>query len=146
MACPIPTWLLRNCVHDIIPVLTTIVNMSLRTGVMPSPLTTLSSRCVWTLPAAFDTDVMLHRLSHDVTVVQNAVDWFKSYLSDRVQFVEGLSRCCTRSAVILHLCSNFIKNLRSHFYADDTQIYIAVKSQCIVRRTLMRLLSALNNV
>jgi len=35
---PIPTWLLRDCAHDIIPVLTTIVNMSLRTGVMPSHL------------------------------------------------------------------------------------------------------------
>ena len=33
-----PTWLLRDCAHDIIPVLTTIVNMSLRTGVMPSHL------------------------------------------------------------------------------------------------------------
>ena len=35
---PIPTWLLRDCAPDIIPVLTTIVNMSLRTGVMPSHL------------------------------------------------------------------------------------------------------------
>ena len=35
---PIPTWLLRDCAHDIIPVLTTIVNMSLRTGVMHSHL------------------------------------------------------------------------------------------------------------
>ena len=35
---PIPIWLLRDCAHDIIPVLTTIVNMSLRTGVMPSKL------------------------------------------------------------------------------------------------------------
>ena len=28
---PIPTWLLRDCAHDIILVLTTIVNLSLRT-------------------------------------------------------------------------------------------------------------------
>ena len=35
---PIPTWLLRDCAHDIIPVLTTIVNMTLRTGVMSSHL------------------------------------------------------------------------------------------------------------
>ena len=35
---PIPTWLLRDCAPDIIHVLTTIVNMSLRTGVMPSHL------------------------------------------------------------------------------------------------------------
>ena len=31
-------WLLRDSAHDIIPVLTPIVNMSLRTGVMPSHL------------------------------------------------------------------------------------------------------------
>ena len=35
---PIPTWLLRDCAHDILPVLATIVNKSLRTGVMPSHL------------------------------------------------------------------------------------------------------------
>ena len=35
---PIPTWLLRDCPPDIIPVLTTIVIMSLRTGVVPSHL------------------------------------------------------------------------------------------------------------
>ena len=34
----IPSWLLRDCAHDIIPVLTTIVDMSLRIGVMPSHL------------------------------------------------------------------------------------------------------------
>ena len=35
---PIGTWLLRYCALDTIPVLTTIVNMSLRTGAMPSHL------------------------------------------------------------------------------------------------------------
>ena len=32
----IPTWLLRDCARDIVPGLTTIVNLSLRTGVVPS--------------------------------------------------------------------------------------------------------------
>ena len=43
------------------------------------------------LSAVFDTvyhEMMLHRLSHDVGVVQNALNWFKSYLSDRVQSVQ----------------------------------------------------------
>ena len=43
------------------------------------------------LSAALDTvyhEVMLHRLSHDVGVVKNALNWFKSYLSDRVQSVQ----------------------------------------------------------
>ena len=34
----IPTWLLRDCARDIIPVLATNVNMSLRIGIMPSHL------------------------------------------------------------------------------------------------------------
>ena len=40
------------------------------------------------LSAAFDTvdyKVMMHKFSPDLGVVQNALDWFKSYLSDRVQ-------------------------------------------------------------
>ena len=41
------------------------------------------------LSAAFNIDheVMLHRLSHDVGLDQNALDWFRSYLTDRVQSV-----------------------------------------------------------
>ena len=54
------------------------------------------------LSAAFDTfdrSVMLHRLSHDVGVVQTALDWFKSYLSDEVQSVH--INGCTSSACTL---------------------------------------------
>ena len=84
------------------------------------------------LSAAFDTvdhSVMLHRLSHDVGVVETALHWFKSYLSDRVQYIHinGCtslstlmvsrhllallrSKFCTRSAVVLYICSTIIEN------------------------------------
>ena len=162
--------MLAGCANDVIPVLTTIVNMSLRTGVMPSHLKRAhvrpiikkpedkdilnNNRHVSNLPylskpidrivvarlsahmsecnlcvpnqsaynanhsvetalvciqndilramdnqnivimllldllAAFDTvnhNSLLHRLSHAVGVGQTAFNWFKSYLSDRVQ-------------------------------------------------------------
>ena len=101
------------------------------------------------LSAAFDTvdhNVMLHRLSHDVGVGQTALNWFKSYLSDRVQAVHingstSTARpltCGVPQGSILGPQLFFIyaaplskiirnNNLMSHFYADDTQIYITVK-------------------
>ena len=63
--------------------------------------------------AAFDTvdhDAVSHRVSHDVGVFQTALDWFKSYLNNRVQSVHShcstspasnLSRSCTLSVVVL---------------------------------------------
>ena len=94
------------------------------------------------LSAVFDTvahEVMLHRLSHDVGVVQNALDWFLSCLSDRDQTVHicgatstarllahGVSRdsmfgpqlfSIYAAPVAKIICKN---NLMSHFYADDT--------------------------
>ena len=49
--------------------------------------------------AAFDTvdhDAVSHRVSHDVGVFQTALDWFKSYLNNRVQSVH--SHCSTSPA------------------------------------------------
>ena len=54
---PIPTWLLRDCAPDIIPVLTTIVNMSLRTRVMPSPLKRAHLRSIIKKPG-LDKDIV----------------------------------------------------------------------------------------
>ena len=101
------------------------------------------------LSAAFDTadnNMMLHRLSHDVGLVQTAIDWFKSYLSDIVQYVHingGKSPACPltcgvpqgyvlgpqRFYIYAAPLSNIIrnKNLMSYIYADDTQIYITMK-------------------
>ena len=101
------------------------------------------------LSAAFDTvdhNVMLHRLLHDVGVGQTALNWFKSYLSDRVQdahingstsparpltcgvpqdSVLGPQLFSIYAAPLSKIIWN--NNLMSHFYADDTQIYITVK-------------------
>ena len=99
--------------------------------------------------AAFDTvdhNMMLHRLSHDVGVIQTAVEWFKSYMSDIVQYVHingytspacplscGVPLCSVHGP---HLFSMYAaplsttirkNNLLSHLYADDTQIDITVK-------------------
>ena len=103
------------------------------------------------LSAAFDTvdhNVILHRLSHDVAVVQTALDWFKSYLSHIVQSVHmngctspacpltcgvpqgsvlGPQLLSTYAAPLSKILRN--NNLMSHFYGDDTQIYISVKSR-----------------
>ena len=101
------------------------------------------------LSAAFDTvdhNVMLHRLSHDVGVDQTALNWFKSYLSDRVQSVHingstsparpltcGVPQSSVLGPQLFSIyaapLSKIIRNnnLMSHFYADDTQIYITVK-------------------
>ena len=101
------------------------------------------------LSAAFDTmdhNVMLHRLSHDVEVGQTALNWFKSYLCDIIQAVHingstSSARhltCGVPQGTVLgpRLFSIYAapvskinpnNNLMSHFYADDTQIYITVK-------------------
>ena len=54
---PIPTCLLRDCAHVIIPVLTTIVNMSLRTRVMPSHLKRAHVRLIIKKPG-LDKDIL----------------------------------------------------------------------------------------
>ena len=100
------------------------------------------------LSAAFDTvdhNVMLHRLTHDVGVGQTALKWFKSYMSDRIQAVHingstsparsltcgvpqgsvlGPQLFSIYAAPVSKILRN--NNLLSHFYADDTQIYITV--------------------
>uniref|UniRef100_A0A3B3HJ88 Reverse transcriptase domain-containing protein n=1 Tax=Oryzias latipes TaxID=8090 RepID=A0A3B3HJ88_ORYLA len=61
----------------------------------------LSILVLLNLSAAFDTidqGILLHRLEHDIMMRGSALQWFKSYLSDRYQFVNvnGQSSQCTR--------------------------------------------------
>ena len=91
-------------------------------------------------------NVVLHRLSHDVVVVQSALDWFMSCLNDRVQSVHingctspacPLTCAVSQGSVLGPQLSSIYaaplsKNIRNnnlmlHFYADDAHIYITVK-------------------
>ena len=89
---------------------------------------------------------MLHRLSNDAGVVETALHWFKSYLSDRVESVHingstppacpltcGVPQGSVLGPQLFTIYaapySKIIRNnnLMSHFYADDMQIYFTVK-------------------
>lgn len=102
------------------------------------------------LSAAFDTIdhcTLLSRLKSVFGVSDSALSWFKSYLSDRKQFVV-LGGCRSEVGVVKYgvpqgsilgplLFSLYIfplgqllrsLSLHFHFYADDTQIYIHSES------------------
>lgn len=104
------------------------------------------------MSAAFDTVnhvTLLTRLSTRFGIHGTALKWFESYLSNRKQFVNiNASKSSLRDletgvpqgsvlGPILYLLytspmSDIIKehNLRYHFFADDSQLFIAFKSKC----------------
>ena len=105
------------------------------------------------LSAAFDTvdhGILLSRLSNRFGITGTVLEWFRSYLSDRTQFVQ-VNGACSASHVLEFgvpqgsvlgplLYSMYTSPLGEiarrhqmfyHFYADDTQLYITFRTSSV---------------
>ena len=113
------------------------------------------------LSAAFDTidhGILLSRLNSLYGISGDALDWFKSYLSSRVQRVfigDTVSECkdlnfgvpqgsvlgpkiyCMYTKPISDIIAGH--GLSHHCYADDTQLYIAIEHSANLHSELLRM-------
>ena len=113
------------------------------------------------LSAAFDTidhGILLSRLNSLYGISGDALDWFKSYLSNRVQHViigDTVSECkslnfgvpqgsvlgpkiyCMYTKPISDIIAGH--GLSHHCYADDTQLYIAIEHSANLHSELLRM-------
>ena len=101
--------------------------------------------------AAFDTvnhSILLHRLEHRFGISGTVLCWLKSYLNDRSQYVKvdgfdsssislncGVPQGSVLGPLLFTLYVSPIEYIIKHhgldaiFYADDTQIYIALNAK-----------------
>ena len=136
---PIPTWLLRDCAHDIIPVLTTIVNMSLRTGVMPSHLKRAHARPIIKKPG-LDKDIL-----NNYRPVSNL-----PYLSKTIERVVA-ARLSAHMSECDHCVSNQSAYKANHsvetaLVCVQNDILRAMDNQNVVIMLLLDLLAAFDTV
>ena len=109
------------------------------------------------LSAAFDTidhEKLLHLLETSFGITGSALTWFKSYLSDRSQkvviegvesdpfvLIFGVPQGSVLGPILFTVYTTPLgKIIRSHglcfhLYADDTQLYIAIKPTCNISVT-----------
>jgi len=103
----------------------------------------LSALVLLDLSAAFDTvdhDILLRRLQTSYGINGVVLQWFRTYIVDRRQYVRAGSTTCTPSVIVCGVPQgsvlgpilfllytadllSLIEDQGPHFYADDTQIY-----------------------
>lgn len=88
---PIPTWLLKNCLDEVLPIITLIVNLSLQSGTFPNQLKTAVIRPSLKKPS-LDSDLLssyrpISNLSFLSKIIEKAVhNQLTEYLNDNKLF------------------------------------------------------------